>query len=157
MGAGSWGTALAVQFARAGHQVTLWGRNAAELRKLDEQRCNARYLPGIAFPEKLHPDPDLHAVIRKHQDLLICVPSNGFREILLAIRPHLQPGARIAWATKGFEHDSGQLPHQVVREVLGGAIPVAVLSGPTFASEVGAVPLYATKVPFCWVKLSPKV
>ncbi len=137
-GAGSWGTALAVQFARAGHQVTLWGRNAAELRKLDEQRCNARYLPGIAFPEKLHPDPDLHAVIRKHQDLLICVPSNGFREILLAIRPHLQPGARIAWATKGFEHDSGQLPHQVVREVLGGAIPVAVLSGPTFASEVGA-------------------
>ena len=137
-GAGSWGTALAVQFARAGHRVTLWGRNVDELHKMDEQRCNARYLPGITFPEQLHPDADLRAVIRRHQDLLICVPSNGFRGILTVIRPHLQAGARIAWATKGFERDSGRLPHQVVREVLGDAIPVAVLSGPTFASEVGA-------------------
>ncbi|MEZ5563903.1 MAG: NAD(P)H-dependent glycerol-3-phosphate dehydrogenase [Gammaproteobacteria bacterium] len=137
-GAGSWGTALAVQFARAGHRVTLWGRGADELQKMDEQRCNQRYLPGIAFPEGLHPDPDLRAVVRRHQDLLICVPSHGFREILTAIRPHLQDGARIAWATKGFEHDSGCLPHEVVREVLGTAVPVAVLSGPTFASEVGA-------------------
>jgi glycerol-3-phosphate dehydrogenase (NAD(P)+) len=66
------------------------------------------------------------------------VPSHSFRGILGAIRPHLQSGARIAWATKGFEHDSGRLPHEVVREVLGKTIPVAVLSGPTFASEVGA-------------------
>lgn len=137
-GAGSWGTALAVQFARAGHRVTLWGRDADTLRDMDRQRCNQRYLPGINFPEKLHPDSDLRRVIHAHQDLLICVPSHGFREILTAIRPHLQTGARIAWATKGFEHDSGRLPHEVVREVLGNAIPVAVLSGPTFASEVGA-------------------
>jgi glycerol-3-phosphate dehydrogenase (NAD(P)+) len=137
-GAGSWGTALAVQFARAGHRVTLWGRGADELQKMNEQRCNARYLPGITFPEKLHPDADLRAVISRHQDLLICVPSHSFREILTAIRPHLQAGARIAWATKGFEHDSGRLPHEVVHEVLGDGIPVAVLSGPTFATEVGA-------------------
>ena len=137
-GAGSWGTALAVQFARAGHRVALWGRDADQLRQMDEQRCNARYLPGIRFPDNLHPAPDLRQVASKHRDLLICVPSHSFRGVLGTIRPHLQSGARIAWATKGFEHDSGRLPHEVVREVLGKAIPVAVLSGPTFASEVGA-------------------
>ncbi len=137
-GAGSWGTALAVQFARAGHRVTLWGRDAEDLRKMDAQRCNQRYLPGIPLPDKLRLNADLQQVICAHQDLLICVPSHGFRELLEAIRPHLRAGARIAWATKGFEHDSGRLPHEIVREVLGDAIPVAVLSGPTFAREVGA-------------------
>lgn len=137
-GAGSWGTALAVQFARAGHRVALWGRSADQLRRMDEQRCNTHYLPGIRFPDNLHTASDLRQTARTHQDLLICVPSHSFRDILTAIRPHLQSGARIAWATKGFEHESGRLPHQVVRDVLGDMIPVAVLSGPTFASEVGA-------------------
>lgn len=138
LGAGSWGTALAVQFARAGHRVALWGRSAAQLREMEAQRCNARYLPGIRFPDNLHLAADLRQVASEHRDLLVCVPSHGFREILTAIRPHLQGGARIAWATKGFEHDSGCLPHEVVRAVLGETIPVAVLSGPTFATEVGA-------------------
>jgi glycerol-3-phosphate dehydrogenase (NAD(P)+) len=137
-GAGSWGTALAVQFARAGHRVALWGRSAGQLRQMDAERCNTRYLPGIRFPDNLHLAPDLGQVAGGHQDLLICVPSHSFRAMLGAIRPHLQSGARIAWATKGFEHDSGRLPHEVVREVLGKTIPVAVLSGPTFALEVGA-------------------
>ncbi|MBM4222164.1 MAG: glycerol-3-phosphate dehydrogenase, partial [Gammaproteobacteria bacterium] len=126
LGAGSWGTALAVQFARAGHRVALWGRSAGQLRDMDAQRCNARYLPGIRFPDNLHLVADLRQVASEHRDLLICVPSHSFREILATIRPHLQGGARIAWATKGFEHDSGSLPHEVVRAVLGQTIPVAV-------------------------------
>jgi len=138
LGAGSWGTALAVQLARSGQPVTLWGRNATELQALGTERSNGRYLPGVVLPDCLRVDPHLKAVVRGHGDLLICVPSHAFRDILTAIRPDLAEGARVAWATKGFERGSGQLPHEVAAEELGPDVPVAVLSGPTFAREVGA-------------------
>jgi len=138
LGAGSWGTALAVQLARSGQPVTLWGRNAAELQNLGAKRTNRRYLPGVALPDCLRVDPDLNAVVRGHGDLLICVPSHAFRTMLTSIRRDLAEGARVAWATKGFERGSGRLPHEVAAEELGPGVPVAVLSGPTFASEVGA-------------------
>jgi glycerol-3-phosphate dehydrogenase (NAD(P)+) len=138
IGAGSWGTALAVQLSRAGRPTTLWGRSPEALRAMQATRRNARYLPDVLLPPALQLDPELGRVVQSHQDLLICVPSHAFRETLVAIMPHLRREARLAWATKGFEHESGQLPHEVVRHCIGRDLPVAVLSGPTFAREVGA-------------------
>jgi glycerol-3-phosphate dehydrogenase (NAD(P)+) len=138
LGAGSWGTALAVQLGRSGRPVTLWGRSAPDLQDLIRHRTNRRYLPGVTLPESVRPDADLNSVVRAHHDLLVCVPSHAFRSTLAAIRPDLAAGARVAWATKGFEQGTGRLPHEVTAEVLGSDVAVAVLSGPTFAREVGA-------------------
>ncbi len=102
------------------------------------QRCNARYLPTAQFPESLVVEPDLGAALAGARDVLIAVPSHSFRGILQLALPHLRADTRLAWATKGFELDTGLLPHQVAREVLGSSRAVAVLSGPTFAPEVGA-------------------
>ena len=137
VGAGSWGTALALQFARSGRPVRLWGRNKAGLRQMDDARENRRYLPDIEFPDNLVVEADLGRCLADATDVLVAVPSHGFRETLNRIAPLLGDGARICWATKGFELDTGKLPHQVAREVLGANRPMAVLSGPTFAIEVG--------------------
>jgi glycerol-3-phosphate dehydrogenase (NAD(P)+) len=138
IGAGSWGTALAIQCARAGHPTRLWGRNAAQLETLARERRNARYLPDAEFPDSLQVAHSLDAALAGVRDVLVVVPSHALRDTLTQLRPLLPADARIAWATKGFELSTGLLPHQVAREVLGGAIPIAVLSGPTFAKEVGA-------------------
>lgn len=138
LGAGSWGTALAIQFARSGRPVRLWGRNPADLATLERERCNRRYLPDARFPESLHTSAQLAVAIADCTDVLIAVPSQGFRKLLEQLRPLLRPGMRLAWATKGFEQGTGKLPHQVARDVLGEGWPMAVLSGPTFAKEVGA-------------------
>jgi len=137
VGAGSWGTALAIQLARAGHRTLLWGRDADHLASLERERRNRRYLPNAPFPAALDVAPDLRAALATTGDVLIAVPSHAFRSTLEAIRPWLEPDTRIAWATKGFEIASGLLPHQVAADILGDR-PGAVLSGPTFASEVGA-------------------
>jgi len=137
IGAGSWGTALAIQFARAGRPTILWGRSEDEPERIARERRNQRYLPGAEFPAALAVEPDLHRALAAGRDVLVAVSSNAFRSVLEQLRPHLGPGARVAWATKGFEHATGKLPHQVAMEVLGAGIPIAVLSGPTFAREVG--------------------
>ncbi len=137
LGAGSWGTALAVQFARGGRAVRLWGRDAGHLEVLARERLNARYLPGAAFPPSLEVEPDLGRAVAGARDVLVVVPSAALRGLLTTLVPHLSAGQPVCWASKGFEAGSGLLPHQVAREVLG-ARPVAVLSGPTFAREVGA-------------------
>src|SRR5277367_1654687 len=137
VGAGSWGTALAIQLAREGHPTQLWGRDGAQIDSMRQARCNQRYLPGAPFPERLQATRDLGQALEGARDALIAVPSHAFRATLERIKPHLSEGQRIAWATKGFETASGMLPHQVAREVLG-VRPGAVLSGPTFAKEVGA-------------------
>jgi glycerol-3-phosphate dehydrogenase (NAD(P)+) len=137
LGAGSWGTALALQFARRGRPVRLWGRDRAQLEAISAGRSNERYLPGIAFPDNLAVEPDLEASLRGAHDVLIAVPSHGFRDILNRVAPLLDHGARVCWATKGFELDSGKLPHEVALEILGESRRLAVLSGPTFATEVG--------------------
>lgn len=137
IGAGSWGTALAILLAREGHPTQLWGRDRAQLDAMRASRRNLRYLPDASFPAELQIAGDLAQALEVSRDALIAVPSHSFRATLQAIRPHLARHARVAWATKGFEIASGLLPHQVVREVLGET-PGAVLSGPTFAREVGA-------------------
>jgi glycerol-3-phosphate dehydrogenase (NAD(P)+) len=138
LGAGSWGTALAIQFARSGRSVRLWGRDAARLAAMAAGRCNERYLPGRAFPPSLALEPDLAAALAGTTDVLVAVPSTALRELLTGLRPLLTAAMHVAWATKGFEQGSGKLPHQVAAEVLGAERRVAVLSGPTFAREVGA-------------------
>jgi glycerol-3-phosphate dehydrogenase (NAD(P)+) len=138
LGAGSWGTALAIQFARSGRPVRLWGRDAAQLATFERERCNRRYLPDARFPESLHTEADLAAAISGSQDVLLAVPSQALRPVLTELKPLLRKGMGLAWATKGLEQESGKLPHQVVQEVLGKGWPMAVLAGPTFAREVGA-------------------
>jgi glycerol-3-phosphate dehydrogenase (NAD(P)+) len=137
IGAGSWGTALAIQLAREGHPTQLWGRDGAQLDAMRRARRNVRYLPDAEFPAALQIANDLGQALGAARDALIAVPSHAFRATLESIEPHLGPDTRIAWATKGFEIATGLLPHQVAREVLGPR-PAAVLSGPTFAKEVGA-------------------
>jgi glycerol-3-phosphate dehydrogenase (NAD(P)+) len=137
IGAGSWGTALAILLAREGHLTHLWGRDAAQVDAMRSARRNLRYLPDALFPETLHVTSDLRSALHGARDALIAVPSQAFRAALERVRPHLAPHTRIAWATKGFEIATGLLPHQVVREVFG-TTPGAVLSGPTFAKEVGS-------------------
>ena len=138
LGAGSWGTALAIQLARSGRATRLWGRDGAQLRAMSHERRNERYLPAASFPESLTVSADLPLVLHGCLDVLVAVPSHSFRALLQEILPRLDQETRVAWATKGFELDSGKLPHQVAREVLGSERPMAVLSGPTFAREVGA-------------------
>ncbi len=137
VGAGSWGTALAVHLAREGHPTRLWGRDGAQLAEMQRSRHNERYLPDAGFPDGLQVTQHLEQALAGARDVLIAVPSHAFRATLHSIRPHLNADTRIAWATKGFEIATGMLPHQVAREVLGHR-PGAVLSGPTFAREVGA-------------------
>jgi glycerol-3-phosphate dehydrogenase (NAD(P)+) len=137
LGAGSWGTALAVHLARAGRPCILWGRDRDQMITMARTRSNPRYLPQAIFPEALRVEPDLARALEQSQDLLMVVPSHAFRTLLNAIAPSVRPGLRLAWATKGFELDTGFLPHQIATQVLGADLPCAVLSGPTFASEVG--------------------
>ncbi len=138
LGAGSWGTALAVQFARSGRPTRLWGRDRAQMALMARTRRNERYLPSGTFPEALQVQPDLGAALAGARDLLIAVPSHALRALLEQVAPLLGQDTQLAWATKGFELTSGLLPHQVAHEVLGPGRSVAVLSGPTFAREVGA-------------------
>ncbi|MGE0187866.1 MAG: NAD(P)H-dependent glycerol-3-phosphate dehydrogenase [Steroidobacteraceae bacterium] len=138
IGAGSWGTALAIQFARVGRPTRLWGRDLAQLTSLHHERRNLRYLPDAIFPDTLRVETELAHAIHGCNDVLVSTPSHAFRSVLMQLKPLLQPGMRLAWATKGFELSTGKLPHQVAAEVLGTELPVAVVSGPTFAREVGA-------------------
>ncbi len=138
LGAGSWGTALAIQFARTGCLTTLWGRDDAHVRDLARARRNSRYLPDAAFPDSLTVEADLAQVLTANRDLVVAVPSHALRGLLLEIAPHQRSDMRLAWATKGFELSTGLLPHQVAGQVLGAHVPTAVISGPTFAREVGA-------------------
>ena len=138
VGGGSWGTALAVQFARAGRETSIWAREPAQSARMADERSNERYLPGVAFPEKLRVAPDLGAAAEGADIVLLVVPSNAFRRTLEALAETRVELRGLAWATKGFELGSGLLPHQVVADVLSLELPTAVLAGPTFAREVGA-------------------
>lgn len=115
----------------------MWGRDVKQLETIAKDRINTRYLPDAPFPNTLAAFPDLEKCLLGAQDILIAVPSHGLRETLRAIKPLLTPQSRVCWATKGFELHTGKLPHQVAAEELGDQRPMAVLSGPTFAKEVG--------------------
>ena len=136
LGAGSWGTALAALIARHGHDTVLWGRDADAIAALQAARENARYLPGIVLPDSLRATSDLAAALRGSDLVLVVVPSHAFADTLRALAPHRAAHAGVAWATKGFEPGSGRFLHEVAAEVLGGDVPLAVVTGPSFAKEV---------------------
>jgi len=136
LGAGSWGTALAVLIARNGYHTLLWGHDAARQARLAHERENARYLPGVRFPDNLLIREDLLETAEEAAHLLVVVPSHAFRATLEALKPRLPAEAIVAWATKGLEPATGRLLSQVAAEVLGEGRALGVISGPTFAKEV---------------------
>lgn len=137
LGAGSYGTALAIQLARLGNDTRLWGRDAAQMAKLAAERVNAEYLPGCKFPPTLVPTADLRAAIEGAGDLLVAVPSHALHPVLRVAAPLLRPEQGIASAVKGIEPDTGKLVHEVVEDIVGRQRKFAAISGPTFAKEVG--------------------
>jgi glycerol-3-phosphate dehydrogenase (NAD(P)+) len=136
LGAGSWGTALAVQAARNGLPTVLWGRDAAAMDAMRASHRNARYLPDLPLPDSLQFSADLAATVAAADLVLVVVPSHAFPEIVRELAPHRRPGAGVAWATKGFEPGSGRFLHEVAEEALGAGTPLAVVTGPSFAREV---------------------
>ncbi len=137
-GAGSWGTALAIQAARNGNQVLLWGHLPQHIASLAEDRENKRYLAGFSFPDALKVTDELKAAAQFSDILLISVPSHAFKDTLIKIKPFVTSNVKIAWATKGFDPETGELLHQTVAHVFSPETPAAVLSGPSFAREVAA-------------------
>lgn len=137
LGAGSYGTAMAIQLARRGAPTRLWGRNESAMAGMQAARINARYLPDCHFPAALTATSDLDATLAGAAHLLVVVPSHALRETLLRIAPMLAAEQGLACACKGLEPGSGRLVHEVVVDVLGEARPLAVISGPTFAREMG--------------------
>ncbi len=137
LGAGSYGTALAIQFARNGYATVLWGRDAFAVAEMDRARVNARYLKDCPFPEKLSANSDLQAVLSQATDIVIGLPSHAVRETLRQIKPMLRRDQHLACAAKGFENETGKLMHEVFAEELGRRRTIAIISGPTFAKEVG--------------------
>ncbi|HEH9395800.1 MULTISPECIES: NAD(P)H-dependent glycerol-3-phosphate dehydrogenase [Aeromonas] len=138
LGAGSYGSALAISLARNGHPTLLWGHDPAHVAELEHDRCNKAFLPDVPFPADLQLTADLQRVVQAAPVLLLVVPSHVFGQVLSQVKPFLRPDTRIAWATKGLEPDSGRLLQDVARDVLGETIPLAVISGPTFAKELAA-------------------
>lgn len=134
-GAGSWGTALAFQLARNGTEVLLWDRFPEQAEKLNKERENTQFLPGIPFPENIQCTADLQQAIDHASHQLIVVPSEGFRGLLQRLAPLLSPEHKICWATKGIEVGSGKLLHQIAQEEVPSHA-IGVVSGPTFALEV---------------------
>lgn len=136
LGAGSWGTALALLIARNGFQVRLWDYLPEHVAALKRDRVNSRYLPDFLLPDNLDPVADLARAIDGANDILLVVPSHAFRAQLEALFPLLHPHQRLFWATKGLVN--GRLLHEVAREIAGQDRLLAAVSGPSFATEVAA-------------------
>jgi len=136
LGAGSWGTALALLLDRNGSRSILWGRNAGHLSRMRSTRCNSRYLPDILIPESIEIEDDILKAVTSADHVLLVTPSYAFADTLKTIRGVLKPGQGVAWACKGFEPGSGRLLHQVALDLLPEGTPLAIVTGPSFAKEV---------------------
>ena len=136
LGAGSWGTALAVHLARVGHDVRLWARDPELTLDMALQRANRVYLPEARFPTNLMVTHDLANALGMAHLVVSAIPSHGCRGVMRAAAPHVPAGAIIVSATKGLENESLSRMSEVISQELGPSRPVVVLSGPSFASEV---------------------
>lgn len=135
-GAGAWGTALAIALARNGHTVMIWGRNSEHLRQLQTERCNKRYLPAASFPDNLQAIVSLETLADPIDDIVMAVPCAGLAAAVttLAENADLQRTG-LCLACKGLADDGIRLNHEVVADI-AGSVPIAVLSGPSFAAEL---------------------
>ena len=141
LGAGSWGTALAMLIARRDQPVLLWDYNPEHVATLEKERRNSRYLPNFELPRQIIPTANLASVTAQTREFVIAVPSHAFRATLSALResiPELDHRWRFCWGTKGLEASSGKLLNEVFDEVIGQSAIRAALSGPSFAREVAA-------------------
>lgn len=136
LGAGAWGTALAVTLASR-HTVTLWARAADQVASMHATRSNPRYLPGVTLPDRLFLSADLADMVAHAELILVATPSGAFRSLLQQLAA-LNIRVPVVWVCKGFEAGSMKLPHQVAQEELPDQVARGVLSGPSFAQEVAA-------------------
>ncbi|KTD08606.1 NAD(P)H-dependent glycerol-3-phosphate dehydrogenase [Legionella jamestowniensis] len=133
LGAGSWGTAVAIHLANCGNPVMLWGHTPQHIQELTEERCNRRYLPGISFPESLVPVAELQQCLEQATEVMIAVPSHAFASLLTKIP---RPSHGLSWLTKGIDPITNKLLSQLVAERWGDDFPINIVSGPSFAREV---------------------
>lgn len=152
IGAGGWGTALALIMARKGYPVKLWVRSQESYLQMKEERENKKYLPGVLFPEGIEISRDLEKVLKNGKLVVIALPSHSFRDILSMGKDYLSREACLVSATKGLERDTLKRMSQVIREELGDSFfyRTGVLSGPNHAEEVGR------EIPTATVVASPK-
>lgn len=136
LGAGSWGTALAVHLGRVGHDVTLWARDQSLVDEMRARRANAVYLPDVTLPAGVTVTHDLAESLRDRHLVVSAIPSHGCRAVIRAAAPHASANAVFVSATKGLEADTMLRMSDVIAQEVGRAHPVVVLSGPSFASEV---------------------
>jgi len=136
LGGGSWGTALATQVARAGHEVVLWDMDPEHIANMQQSHINHKYLPDIPLPASLTFSDQLEQTINNADTLLLAIPSHAVRQFLHNTKHLIHTKHHIVWATKGLEENSAKLVHQVVAEELPDCKSTAVVSGPTFAGEV---------------------
>ena len=138
LGAGSWGTALALHLSRSGRSVALWVHDGELAERLRSDRVNARYLPDHTLPQSVRVTHDIAEAVEGASDILLVVPSHYCRQVLVACRPLIKNPASLCVAAKGIESDTLMTVSEVVLDVLGpeAAQRTAVLSGPSFAQEV---------------------
>jgi glycerol-3-phosphate dehydrogenase (NAD(P)+) len=136
LGAGSWGTALAIHLGHAGHHVRLWGRDAALVERMASTRSNADYLPDVPLHDAVEPTPSIPDALDKAEFVVVAVPSHGVRQVLERAAPAVPASAIVVSATKGIEGTSLLRMSEVIEAQLGGPERIAVLSGPSFALEV---------------------
>lgn len=135
LGAGSWGTALALVLARSGHDVRLWAHDPDMARTMAASGYNPRHLTDIRLPETVRPSVDLAASAATATTVLVAVPSHAFATTMQALAPAIAADTPVVWATKGLDNAGGGLLHDVAAAALPGH-PLAALSGPSFAGEV---------------------
>jgi glycerol-3-phosphate dehydrogenase (NAD(P)+) len=138
IGAGSWGTALAIVAARAGHDVTLWSRNAGVVHSINEQRINCRYLTSVSIPNRVEATNEIAAALHDASLVLLAAPSHAARELLTGMSPELHEAAVIVSVSKGIEIETGKRISEITKEIAGSSHPFVCLSGPSFAKEVVA-------------------
>jgi glycerol-3-phosphate dehydrogenase (NAD(P)+) len=136
LGAGSWGTALAVHLAASGRHVTLWARDPSLAAEIAARRSNPRYLPAIDLPPTVRPTASMAEAVSGVRLVILAVPSHGLRAVVGAAAPALPAGVVLVSAAKGLETETLQRMSEVVAEETAGRHPIVVLSGPSFASEV---------------------
>ncbi len=136
LGAGAWGTALAIAIARNGHNVILWGRDPEQLASMAKNRENARYLAGVSFPDSLRIEANLADALVQAKHVLVSVPSIAFTDCLAEVKHYIAANTPVSWATKGLTPDTGCFLHDTARDILGEHHPLAIISGPSFAAEV---------------------